>query len=78
MNWYVSHKRAVWIGIAVFAAIYLIVHFFIFDSDFHYTGVWNFIREGRGHLLHVAPPLAIFACFFAYEGITRFKKRWKK
>ena len=78
IEWYASRKRAVWTGIILFAVGYLIAHFLIFDSDFHYTTLWDFIKEGRGHIFHVAPPLAIFAYFFIYEGVSRFRNRRKK
>ena len=74
-DWYASHRRAAWIGIGIFAAGYLMIHFLIFDSAFRYTTAWDFIVQGRAHILHIAPPLAVFAYFFIQEGISRFKKR---
>jgi len=66
-----------WAFLAIFAVVYLIVHFLIFDEDFHYTGLRDFIIEGKGHILHIAPLLLIFGYFFAKEFYRRFQSKEK-
>lgn len=71
-------RRTLWTLLAIFAAAYLAVHYVVFDRYLPYGGLWNFIEEGRGHVWHVVPLLAIFGYFFALEGINRWKKRNRK
>ena len=72
---YVRYRRLIWIGAIAFGLVYLAVHYLLFDRYIRITGIWDFICQGKGHIWHVAPLLAIFGYFFALEGINRWKKK---
>lgn len=54
------HKYKIILAALVFGAVYLAIHFLIFDKEFKYDGLGNFILEGREHILHVAPVIIVF------------------
>ncbi len=54
------NKKRVLLGGLALGIVYLVIHFLIFDKEFQYDGIWNFILEGRAHTLHVAPVIIVF------------------
>ena len=67
--------RKRWLGVALFSAAYLTIHFVIFDQEFKYTGFKDFVLEGRQHIFHVAPVVILFLYFLIKEAVERNKKK---
>lgn len=74
-KWYLQYKRAIWLCVILFAAAYLVLHYFLFDRYVRYSSAWNFIKQGKWHIWHIAPLLLIFGYFFTLEGMNRWEKR---
>ena len=70
-----ARRKRLYIVLFAFAALYLIVHYLIFDREFTFTTFPAFIAEGREHVWHVAPLILIFLIFFGKEAYDRIKKR---
>lgn len=72
-NFYEQHRKKIWISVIIFSVAYLLIHYFIFDKDFHWQGLTNFIAEGKHHLIHIAPVIIIFFYFLIREALERKK-----
>lgn len=69
-----SKRKRAYAVLFIIAAIYLAVHFLIFDRGFTYTGFKNFLIEGKQHAWHVAPIIILFLVFVAKDLFDRYGK----
>ncbi|GEM_PF-3033464 len=68
-------RKKIYAAFGIFALLYLAIHFLIFDKGFKYTGLTDFISEGREHIWHVAPVIIVFFVLLAKDLYERMKKR---
>lgn len=72
MRW---NRKRIYAWFFVIAAIYLVIHYLIFDKDLQFTTFTMFLAEGREHIWHVAP---IIVAFFVLLIIDRRNRKKEK
>lgn len=62
------------IGLSIFAIIYLIGHYLVFDREFQFTTIAGFLAESKEHAWHILPVFLILG-FFIKDAYDRIKKK---